>query len=94
MELRGTNTHSSDGEFPEGREMGAECEKILNKVKATVESFDCSVDSWPDVRHLEIQCSSSVPGVLWDENLHSIECGGGSAVGSLFSEGSGAVEGE
>lgn len=50
-------------------EMQLICMRIRDEFKARIAKFDGDADSWPDLRHPEVSCKSSLPGPLWDEDL-------------------------
>ncbi|PVH70509.1 hypothetical protein DL98DRAFT_540778 [Cadophora sp. DSE1049] len=75
-------------------EMGLEYKKILDEVKARIGKFDGNVDTWPDLQHLEVKCRSSLPGPLWDEDLHPISVGREWTLDSVLGAGSGTVGGD
>lgn len=55
---------------------------IRDGVKARIEKFDGDADAWPDLRHLEANYKSALPGPLWDEDLCPVACEEQSTVGS------------
>ena len=55
-------------------EMRLICVKIRDEVKARIAKFDGDADTWPDLKHLEVNCKSSLPGPLWDEYLCPVSC--------------------